>query len=121
MITEITRTPLLSAALHNKKVTSVDVREIKFRGGQQTDLHKQPCPIFGYIAEGSAVLEIKDQPPQSLPIGSAFYEPADTIILRFDNASPEKSMRFIAFHLLEGQQELIEMLPQAAASSEDTK
>ena len=30
-------------------------------------------------------------------------------------------MRFIAFYLLEGQQELIEMLPQHAASDEHTK
>ena len=121
MITAITRIPLLSAALQNKNVTSVDVREIKFQGGQQTGLHKHPCPVFGYIAEGSAILEIKGQPPQNLPTGSAFYEPAETIILRFDNASPEKPMRFIAFYLLEGQQELIEMLPQTAASDEHTK
>jgi quercetin dioxygenase-like cupin family protein len=108
----ILRTPLLSAALQNKTVTSVDVREIKFGPGQETGLHKHPCPVFGYIAEGEAVLEIKGQPPQNLPTGAAFHEPANTVILRFDNASAEKPMRFICFYLLEGQQELIEMLPQ---------
>ena len=108
----ITRRPLLSAVLNNKRVTSVDIREIVFEPGQETGLHKHPCPVFGYIAEGEAVLEIKGQPPQPLPTGSAFYEPAETVILRFDNASPKDRMKFIAVYLLEGQQELIEMLPQ---------
>ena len=112
---KIVRTPLLSAALPNKTVTAVDVREIVFEPGQETGLHKHPCPTFGYIAEGEAILQVKGQPPQSLKTGSAFHEPADTVILRFDNASDEKKMRFICFYLLEGQQELIEMLPATAA------
>jgi len=110
----ITRRPLLSAALNHKTVTSVDVREIVFEPGQETGLHKHPCPVFGYIAEGEAVLQVKGQPPQQLPAGSAFYEPAETVVLRFDNASSENKMKFIAFYLLEGQQELIEMLSGAA-------
>ena len=47
-----------------------------------------------------------------LSAGSAFYEPAGKVILRFDNASPCEKMRFICYYLLEGEQELIEMLPQ---------
>ncbi len=109
----ITRRPLLSAALKNKTVTAVDVREIVFEPGQETGLHKHPCPVFGYIAEGEAVLEVKGQSLQQLPVGSAFYEPAETVILRFDNASSANRMRFICFYLLEGQQELIEMLTGA--------
>jgi len=111
----ITRKELLSTALNNKTVTSVDVREIVFRPGQETGLHKHPCPVFGYIAEGEAVLQVKGEPPQRLTTGSAFHEPADTVILRFDNASAEKRLRFICFYLLEGSQQLIEMLPEAAA------
>ena len=115
MARQIVRTSLLSAPLPNKTVTSVDVREIIVEPGQETGLHKHPCPTFGYIAEGEAILQLKGQPPQPLKTGSAFHEPADTVILRFDNASNEKKMRFICFYLLEGQQELIEMLPGTAA------
>jgi len=109
----ITRKPLLSTILNNKNVTSVDVRELVFEPGQETGLHKHPCPVFGYIAEGEAIFEIKGEAPQRLPAGSAFYEPAETVILRFDNASREKKLKFICFYLLEGQQALIEMLPAA--------
>jgi quercetin dioxygenase-like cupin family protein len=76
----------------------------------QTGRHKHPCPVIGYIAEGSAVLQIEGQRPQQLPTGSAFYEPADVIITRFDNASATAPMKFIAQYLLDGDQALIEML-----------
>lgn len=110
--TKITRKQLLAAPLHGKTVTSVDVREIIFEPGQETGLHKHPCPVFGYIAEGEAVLEVSGQAPQRLRTGSAFYEPAETVILRFDNASKEKKLKFIGYYLLEGPQPLIEMLSE---------
>ncbi len=106
----IVRKPLLHATLPQRQVTSVDVREITFQPSQKTGRHKHPCPVIGYIAEGSAVLEIEGQPPQQLPTGSAFYEPADVIIARFDNASATAPMKFIAEYLLDGDQALIEML-----------
>lgn len=112
MSQQIIRKLLLSADLQNKTVTKVDVREIVFGPGQQTGLHKHPCPVFGYIAEGEAVLQVDGEPVQKLPAGSAFYEPAQIVIRRFDNASQRKGMRFICYYLLEGQQELIEMLSE---------
>jgi hypothetical protein len=85
--TTILRKPLLKATLPRRQVTAVDVREITFQPNQQTGRHKHPCPVIGYIAEGSAILQIEGQHPQQLATGSAFYEPADVIVARFDNAS----------------------------------
>ena len=102
----------MNIALDHKTVTYVDVREIAFAPSQKTGLHKHPCPVIGFVVEGTAVLEVQGQPPQELPAGSSFYEPADTIILRFDNASSQTPMKFVAHYLLNGKQELIEMLPE---------
>jgi quercetin dioxygenase-like cupin family protein len=110
--TKIARKPLLSAAIGNKQVTSVDVREIVFQPKQQTGRHRHPCSVFGYIAEGAAVLQIEGQATRQLPQGSAFHEPAGAVIARFDNASSTEPLKFIAYYLLEGKQELIEMLPE---------
>jgi quercetin dioxygenase-like cupin family protein len=112
-VSEIVRKPLLSAAV-NHPVTRVDVREITFVPGQQTGRHLHPCPVVGYIAEGAAVLQIEGQPAQPLPTGSAFYEPANATIARFDNASASAPMKFIAHYLRNGDEALIEMLPDAA-------
>jgi Cupin domain len=108
----IVRSPLLNAHLGERTVTSVDVREITFGPGQQTGKHRHPCPVVGFIVDGSVVLEVEGEPPQTLPAGSSFYEPADTVILRFDNSSITAPMKFVAHYLLNGKQDLIEMLPE---------
>jgi quercetin dioxygenase-like cupin family protein len=108
----IVRKPLLNVALGTRTVTSVDVREITFAPAQRTGRHKHPCPVVGFVAEGTAVLELEGEPPEQLPAGSSFYEPAERVVLRFDNASSRVPMKFIAHYLLNGKQELIEMLPE---------
>ncbi|MGH8199242.1 MAG: hypothetical protein ACREVO_02565 [Steroidobacteraceae bacterium] len=46
-----------------------------------------------------------------LPAGSAFFEPANTRVLHFDNASSQEAATFIAYYLLgDGNEQLIEML-----------
>lgn len=110
---EIVRRRLLNAVLGQRSVSHVDVREIIFAPEQKTGLHLHPCPVLGYIAEGTALFQKDDgSEVQTLAAGSAFYEPAGTTILRFDNASSTEKMRFIAFYLLDGEQELIQMLPE---------
>ena len=66
----IIRKPLLNVTLNNKIVTSVDVREIAFAPSHKTDLHKHPCPVIGFVVEGTAVLEVQGQFAQQLPSGS---------------------------------------------------
>ncbi len=107
----IIRKELLRVAVGKRAVSTVDVREIVFAPGQQTGRHRHPCPVVGYIAEGSAILQIEGGEPQTLPRGAAFYEPADTVIARFDNASSTEPMKFIAYYLLASNEPLIELLP----------
>ena len=107
------RKGLLRAAVGPRSVSTVDVRLIAFAPGQQTGRHSHPCPVVGYIAEGAAILEIEGREPQSLPTGAAFHEPAQTVIARFDNASPIEPMKFIACYLLTADEPLIEMFPES--------
>lgn len=106
----IERRPLLAAALPDWRTTKVDVRAIRFGPGQMTGLHVHPCHVVGYVAVGTAILQVEGQPPQRLETGAAFHEPAGARILRFDNASGEYPLEFIAVYLLQGDQPLIEML-----------
>jgi quercetin dioxygenase-like cupin family protein len=109
----ITRTPLLKAMLGDRNVNAVDVREIRFAPGQRTTRHLHPCTVVGYIAKGSAILEIEGQPSQTLSTGSAFHEPAGAVIADFRNASDADPLTFIAFYLLDGNQDLITLLNPA--------
>jgi quercetin dioxygenase-like cupin family protein len=108
----IVRKPLLTAVLDPAKATSrVEVKEIEFKPRQATGLHLHPCPVTGYIAKGSATFQVEGPPAKTLMAGDAFFEPPNTRVLHFDNASSSQPMTFIAFYLLgEGEQELIRML-----------
>ena len=108
----IERRQLLKASLNGWKPTAVDVRSLHFAPGQKTGLHFHPCPVFTYIVEGAAIVQIEGQAEQRLEAGSAFYEPAGETILRCDNASSTAPLHFIATYLLKGDQPLIEMMEQ---------
>jgi quercetin dioxygenase-like cupin family protein len=94
-----------------KRVGKVEIKEIVFQPGQKTGLHFHPCPVVGYIAEGTVAFQIEGGEEKTLRAGDAFFEPPNAKILRFDNASSSKGMKFIAFYLLDaGEDELIRML-----------
>jgi quercetin dioxygenase-like cupin family protein len=106
----IERKELLKTVLHNGVFTSADVREIGLQPGQQSGRHLHPCAVLGYIVKGTATYQIEGQAEQILPAGSAFHEPAGAVIANFGNASDSEPMTFVAFYLLNGDQELIQML-----------
>lgn len=108
----IYRKPLLTAVLQQaKKVGKVEIKEIVFQPSQKTGLHFHPCPVVGYIAEGAVTFQIEGGEERTLRAGEAFFEPPSVKILKFDNASDTKGMKFIAFYLLDADEdELIRML-----------
>lgn len=106
----IQRKHLITALLHNRNVTSVDVREVTLAPGQQTGRHLHPCTVVGYILSGTATVQIEGQAALTLAAGSAFHEPAGVTMAVFDNASATEPLTFIAFYLLDGDQDLITLL-----------
>lgn len=107
----IVRKPLLTAQLAGEKpVSRVEIKQIDFVPGQKTGTHVHPIPVVGYVASGGIILEIEGQPAQTLHAGEAFYEPADTKILRFD--AIDQPTRFIVYYLLsKDDRELIRHTP----------
>jgi len=106
----IERKQLLKAITGSRNVSSVDARQIRFEPGQETGRHLHPCTVVGYIVEGTAEYQIEGEAAQLLPTGSAFHEPAGKVIASFRNASQTEPMTFVAFYLLDGEQDLIKML-----------
>lgn len=109
---EIRRKPLLTAVLEPAKRTQhVEVKQIDFRPGQETGVHTHPCPVICYVARGTAIVEVEGEPARRVSAGEAVLEPANRKMLRFDNASDSEPMTFIAFYLLDANEnELIHML-----------
>ena len=107
---EIVRRVLLTQSIPEKTVRTVDIREISFDPGQAAGYHKHPCPVIGVILEGEALFQVEGEKEQNLRTGYAFYEPENSPILHFDNASGVNQMKFVACYLINNETQLIEML-----------
>lgn len=108
---KIVRKELGRANIGPQTISTVDVREIVLKPGQIGGLHRHPCPVVTYIVEGTINFQIKGEEMKLLHAGQICYEPANAIIEHFDNASNTAPAKFIPYYLLNGQKELIEMLP----------
>jgi mannose-6-phosphate isomerase-like protein (cupin superfamily) len=108
----IVRRELYTAEIGERMISKVAVKEIDFKPRQQTGPHQHPCPVISYIVSGSVTFQIEGQPAQTLHAGQVVYEPANTVIVQFDNPSKTEGSKFIPYYLLKGDEKsLIEMLP----------
>ena len=108
---KVVRKKLLNVHIEERTVSEVKIVEIEFTAGQKAPLHKHPCPVIGSIVQGVCLVQIEGEPAKVLKAGDAFYEPANTPIIHFDNNSEKEPMKFIAYYLLNDEKELIELLP----------
>jgi quercetin dioxygenase-like cupin family protein len=108
---KIVRKELYKADIGTQPISTVDVREIVLQPKQITGLHRHPCPVISYVVEGAIRFQIRGQKMRVIHAGQVCYEPARAVIEHFDNASDHEPAKFIPYYLLNGQKELIEMLP----------
>lgn len=106
------RRDLLTAVLSPQLVSKVQVKEVILAPAQRAPLHQHPCPVVGYVTQGTLLYQVQGQSPRLLKKGDAFYEPAYTAVAHFDNESTSEPLTFIAFYLTQGEANLIELLPQ---------
>jgi quercetin dioxygenase-like cupin family protein len=106
------RKDLASPAIEpGKLVERVQLTQIDLAPGVPTGVHLHPGPVVGYVVSGEITFQIEGRAAQVLRAGDAFYEPATTRILHFDNASPTSEARFVAVYLLgKDDDELIRLL-----------
>ena len=108
---KIVRKELYKANIGTQPISMVDVREVVFQPKQMTGLHRHPCPVISYVVEGTIKFQIGGEKVHIIHTGQVSYEPAGAIIEHFDNTSDSAPARVILYYLLNGQKELIEMLP----------
>lgn len=90
---------LLTANFEPRKVVQVEVGDFHFKPGQVAPVHTHEAPAIGYVTKGMIIYQVEGGKPQILRAGDAFFEPTDTRILRFDNASATEEAIFVDFNL----------------------
>ncbi len=101
---EVVRVPVLTAHLVPARlIENVAVKQVTFLPLQKTFAHTHPFPMLGYITKGEVYFQLSGQQPQTLTVGQSFYEPANVLIMHFDNLTKEP-VTFMAYYLLEKDQ-----------------
>ena len=65
--------------------------------GGSSAIHRHNAHAFGYVLEGSIVMQLKGGEPVTLTEGQSFYEGPDDVHLVDRNASSTKPAKFLVF------------------------
>jgi quercetin dioxygenase-like cupin family protein len=75
----------------NLKVTVV---EVTYGPGESSPPHSHPCPIIGYVVEGTLRMKVKGEAEAIYKAGQSFYEAPNGVHLISANASTKKPQHF---------------------------
>jgi quercetin dioxygenase-like cupin family protein len=88
--------------------------EVTYEPGGAGTPHRHPCPVIGYMLEGSMRMQVSGQSPRTYNVGDTFYEsPTDTHLVSA-NASADKPARFLAYFVCDQKTPL--SVPAAGAT-----
>lgn len=91
----------------------VSVVEVTYGPGGSSAPHSHPCPIVGYVIEGSLRMQVEGEPETVYKAGESFYEAPDGVHLVSANASDRESARFVAFFTCDRDAPLSAVVPEA--------
>ena len=109
----VARTNLLSIQLREKQgLSKVEIKKVVIPVNGKAEYHLHPCPVVGHIVSGTLLFQIEGEKPQLIKAGEAFYEPKNKPILHFDNALDSEPLVFMAYYLVEENEDLLMLLPE---------
>lgn len=89
--------PLFEEALPDLPGKEVTLVEVVLPPGGSSPAHRHNAHVVVYVLEGSIVMQVKGQPPQTLGVGQTYYEKPSDIHTVGRNASSTARARFLAF------------------------
>jgi quercetin dioxygenase-like cupin family protein len=75
----------------------VKIVEVTYAPGGANASHTHPCPVVGYVLEGSVRMRVNDGPEAIYKGGDTFYEEPGDIHQTSANASGTEPARFLAY------------------------
>lgn len=91
--------PLFEQSLPDMPGKAAALVEVVLPPGGSSAAHRHNAHVIVYVLEGSIVMQVKGQPPQTLTVGQTFYEKPDDIHTVGRNASATAPARFLAFFI----------------------
>jgi quercetin dioxygenase-like cupin family protein len=76
---------------------AVTVVEVSYGPDESSMAHSHPCPVIGYVLEGSLRTQVKEKAEAIYKASESFYEAPNGIHLVSANASDKKPAKLLAF------------------------
>lgn len=84
---------------------------VSYAPGGSSAPHSHPCPVIGYVLEGTLRTQVKGSPEAIYKAGESFYEPPNGVHLVSANASQTEPLRFLAIFVCDHQAPLSSPAP----------
>ena len=97
---------------------AVTIVEVNYGPGEFSAPHSHPCPVIGYVLEGTIRTQVKGEPEAIYKAGESFYEPPNGIHLVSANASGKERARLLAYFVCDHQTPLSVDAPQSKPAGE---
>lgn len=95
----VSRAVLLTASLEpTVSVGKIVSQRIEMAPQVSGSKHYHPIPVLGYVVSGEIAFQIDGEDVQILRTGDAFYEPANAVVVRWENIGSTRAT-FVANYL----------------------
>jgi len=95
---DVVRLKQAMPALDGKSLTATLV-EVTYTPGAGSEPHSHPCPVIGYVIEGTIESQVAGQPFGRYEAGQTFYEEPNGVHAISRNPSKDKPARLLAYLL----------------------
>ena len=88
------------------------VVEVTYAPGGSSAPHSHPCPVIGFVTQGSLRMQVKGEPEHVYKAGESFYEAPNGVHLVSANASDQEPARFVVSFVCDHETPLTVPPPQ---------
>lgn len=75
---------------------AVTIVEVNYGPGESSTPHSHPCPVIGYVLQGTLRTQVQGEPEAIYQAGESFYEAPNGVHIVSANASDKEPAKFLA-------------------------
>lgn len=97
---------------------AVTVVDVNYGPGESSTPHGHPCPVIGYIVEGTLRTQVKGEPEAIYNAGESFYEAPNGVHQVSANASDKERVKLLAYFVCDHDTALSVDVPESKPAGE---
>jgi quercetin dioxygenase-like cupin family protein len=97
---------------------TVTIVEVNYGPGESSMPHSHPCPVIGYVLEGTLRTQVQGGPEAIYKAGDSFYEAPNGVHQVSANASDKERAKLLAYFVCDRHEALSKDIPESKPQGE---